>query len=155
MAYNIHTEFMNQYGEHLPEAFNANGTIDSTKVDFSTTKQLSGGKVSPVLASGAPGSGVAVTPMSSDGSWQSTDQTNAAAFTINAPSPAIGGSGSCTITLEIYNHTGGALGVITWDGAYEFNGLVWTNPADTKKRRVTFQWSGLKWVALSISGADY
>lgn len=96
-----------------------------------------------------------ITPNAALGIWQQIIVTNGTAFTINAPTNAPTASQTQELTIEVLNSSGGAMGVITWNAAFVFAGLVWANPANTKKRRVTFRWNGTNWIATSISSADY
>jgi len=96
-----------------------------------------------------------ITPDSTKGPWQKITATNGTAFTINAPIAPPDTFHTRELTIEVLNSSGGAMGAITWNSVFVFNGLTWTNPATTKTRRVTFRWNGTNWIATSISGADY
>jgi len=78
--------------------------------------------------------------------------TNTTAFTINAPSNPIDGQ---VITLIIANDSGGAMGAITWAGAFHMSS--WTNPANGNYRSVAFVndgGSGGNWKQISATGVD-
>lgn len=96
-----------------------------------------------------------ITPDASAGTWQTVTVTNGTAFTVNAPIVPPDQAHTQKLTIEVFNSSGGAMGAITWNSAFVFNGVTWANPANTKKRYVTFGWNGSKWVATSFSGADY
>lgn len=103
----------------------------------------------------APAYSASITPSAKAGDWQTVTVTNSTAFTINAPSNPPDSSHTQDLTIEIFNNSGGAMGAITWDAAFVFNGYSWTNPANGKKRAATFQWNGAKWVCVGVTGADY
>jgi len=105
-------------------------------------------KVAPTYSS-------SITPDSSAGSWQTISVTNATAFTINAPSNPPDSSHTRNLIIEVVNGSGGAMGAITWNGAFVFAGLTWTNPANTKKRFARFEWNGVNWICIAIAAADY
>jgi hypothetical protein len=56
------------------------------------------------------------------------------------------------ITYDIVN-SGGTMGVITWDTAFKLAG-TFTNPANTKRRTITFYYDGTNWVEVSRAAAD-
>lgn len=109
---------------------------------------LNGGKHTPTY-------GTSVDIYASAGEWSTLTVTDGVAFTINAPTNPPDSTHSQQITVEVYNNSGGAMGVITWNAAYVFNGFTWTNPASTKKRAAVFQWNGTTWICVSVTGADY
>ena len=80
--------------------------------------------------------------------------TDAVAFTIpnptNAPSIA---NTSPELIYDIYNNSGGAMGVITWGSAFKLAG-AFTNPADTMHRFISFRYDGTNWREASRSPAD-
>lgn len=96
-----------------------------------------------------------VTPDATAGTWQTVTVADATAFTIAAPLNTPGVSLSQVLVIEVYNNSGGVMGAITWNAAFAFAGLTWTNPANTKKRYARFEWNGTKWVCTSVSAADY
>jgi len=75
--------------------------------------------------------------------------TNGTAFTINAPLNPTNGR---VITVTISNASGGALGVITWNGVFKMPAFV--NPANGNSRSVTFHYNGTNWVQRYQSAAD-
>lgn len=76
--------------------------------------------------------------------------TNGTAFTISNPTNALTG---VRITYDIKNSSGGALGVITWGAAFLLAG-AFTNPANGKRRTITFCYDGTNWVEESRAAAD-
>jgi len=95
------------------------------------------------------------------GNWQTITATDGTAFTlaapINPPSSLNYHEKSLVqaLTVEVTNTSGGAMGVITWNGAFVFAGQTWTNPATSKSRFATFQWNGVNWICSAIAAADY
>ena len=79
--------------------------------------------------------------------------TSGAAFTINAPTNPRDGD---TLTYEIINSTGGSIGTITWPGGGGgfFMAGAFTNPANTKRRTITFQYDGAAFIEISRAAAD-
>ncbi len=90
-----------------------------------------------------------MTPDATSGTVFEITATNGTAFTINAPTK---GNLGQIITLTIKNGSGGALGAITWDGAYYKS--AWTNPANGQNRSVSFKFTGSAWVQISQTGVD-
>lgn len=45
------------------------------------------------------------------------------------------------------------MGAITWNAVYKLAG-AFTNPADTKRRTITFGYDGTNWVEQSRAAAD-
>lgn len=109
----------------------------------------------PVTIKSTPVYSASITPSAVLGGWQTITVTNTTAFTINAPTSAPTSVETQQITIEILNSSGGAMGAITWNAAYVFNGFIWANPANGKHRFATFQWNGANWICTSMSGADY
>lgn len=99
--------------------------------------------------------GASIAPDASAGRWQGCQVTNGNAFTVNAPLNPPGAKEHQDIVIEILNSSGGAMGVITWNAAFKFNGFVWANPANGFRRYAKFEWNGAVWVCTSMSGADY
>lgn len=65
---------------------------------------------------------------------QLIEVTNTSAFTIANPEQPREGA---TITLDIYNNSGGTMGTITWGDEYALDGTV-TNPADGDHLVISF-----------------
>jgi hypothetical protein len=103
----------------------------------------------------APTYSASITPDLINGNWQNIVVTNGSAFTINAPTNPPTSSTSATLTIEIFNNSGGAMGAITWNAAFVMPGGAFTNPATGTKRFIRFEWNGSKWVETSRAGADY
>lgn len=77
---------------------------------------------------------------------------NATAFAIQSPNPP--GQGALVVTFEIFNNSGGVMGTITWGARYKLAG-AFTNPADTKRRTITFHRnSNNDLIEISRSAAD-
>lgn len=76
--------------------------------------------------------------------------TDTSAFTINAPTNAKKGR---TITFDITNSSGGSLGTITWNAAFKLAG-AFTNPANGKRRTITFRHDGTSWIEVNRAAAD-
>lgn len=60
--------------------------------------------------------------------------TDGVAFTINAPTSGTAGQ---RITFRIRNTSGGAMGAVTWNGAYKLS--AWVSPATGFQRAITFE----------------
>lgn len=103
----------------------------------------------------APAYGTTVSIDASAGEWQTITVTNGTAFTISAPTNAPSSARTQTLAIEVLNSSGGAMGVITWNGAFIFATGAWTNPANTKRRYVAFRWNGSAWIAGALASADY
>lgn len=76
--------------------------------------------------------------------------TNATAMTINAPTNPILGE---DLTFDIINSSGGAMGAITWNAVFKLAG-AFTNPANTKRRTITFYYDGTSWIETTRAAAD-
>lgn len=57
------------------------------------------------------------------------------------------------ITFDIKNSTGGTLGAITWGNKYLLAGSF-TNPANSKRRTISFVWDGTNYVETNRAAAD-
>lgn len=76
--------------------------------------------------------------------------TDGSAFTIEAPgNPQTG----FVISYDILNSSGGSMGTITWDSVFKLAGSF-TNPANTKRRTITFYYNGTNWIELWRAEAD-
>lgn len=76
----------------------------------------------------------------------SISATNGTAFTINAPTGAVTGM---TMSVEIKNASGGALGAVTWNAVFKM--AAWTAPANTFARVITFYFDNINWREISRS----
>jgi hypothetical protein len=76
--------------------------------------------------------------------------TDGGPFTIANPSNAVK---SQTITYDILNSSSGAMGTVTWDTAFKLAG-TFANPANTKRRTITFYYDGTNWIEISRAGSD-
>lgn len=81
---------------------------------------------------------------------RSLNVTTTSAFTIGAPTNPFT---AATITYQITNASGAAMGTITWNAAFKLAG-TFTNPASTKVRTITFQFDGTNWIELHRAAAD-
>jgi hypothetical protein len=75
--------------------------------------------------------------------------TNGTAFTISTPTDGQEGQ---TLSLRIYNSSGGAMGTITWGSGYKMS--AWTNPASAYNRSITFNKQGGVWYEQSRTTVD-
>ena len=91
-----------------------------------------------------------ITPDASLGNNQAIVATNGTAFTINAPTSPILGQ---TLTLDIKNSSGGAMGAITWNAAFLLAG-AFVNPANGKRRTISFYYDNTNWVETNRAAAD-
>jgi len=103
----------------------------------------------------AQSGGGTITPDANAGTWQTITVADATAFTIAAATNPPFTSVTQRLTIEVFNNSGGAMGAVTWNAAYVFAGLAWTNPATGKRRYAEFEWNGTEWVCKAIAGADY
>jgi hypothetical protein len=90
-----------------------------------------------------------MTPDASLAEMQPIVATNGTAFTINAP---INGIDSQSLTIQISNTSGGALGVATWNAAYKM--AAWTQPATGFNRSITFRYNNTNWYEVYRSASD-
>lgn len=72
------------------------------------------------------------------------------AFTIAAPSNAKTGR---ALTFDILNSSGGSLGTVTWNAAFKLAG-AFTNPANGKRRTISFRYDGSNWIETHRAAAD-
>lgn len=77
--------------------------------------------------------------------------TNGTAFTIAAPANAKKGR---TITFDISNTSGGSLGTVTWNAVFKLDATGFANPANGKRKTITFRHDGSAWVQLGPTSAD-
>lgn len=96
-----------------------------------------------------------ITPNAARANWHTITATNGTAFTINAPTAPPASTQTESLTIEILNSSGGALGTITWNAVFVLVGGAFTNPANTKKRFITFWWNGSSWIEAYRASADY
>lgn len=89
------------------------------------------------------------------GPWWTIVVTNGTGFTLNAPTNPPGPGSTQQLTIEVLNSSGGAMGTITWNGAFVFPTGAWSNPANGKRRFARFEWNGSKWLCTSLASADY
>jgi len=91
-----------------------------------------------------------ITPDSSLGEFFTLGITNTSAFTINAPTNPIAGA---RMTIDLLNSSGGAHGTITWNAAFSMAGAL-AAIASTKRKTISFYYSGSNWIELNRAAAD-
>ncbi len=75
--------------------------------------------------------------------------TGATAVTVAAPYPFATTVGM-QITVEFYNSRGGAAGVLSWNGAFQFKGgAAVASPAAGQRVSATFTYNGVNWVEVA------
>lgn len=92
-----------------------------------------------------------ITPNFSIGNYFTITANNGSAFTINAPSAAVGNGQP--VTIRVINTSGGALGAVTWNAAYHLAG-AWASPATGFSRSITFMLDGGVYYEISRNAAD-
>jgi hypothetical protein len=121
------------YGPDTPYQYVV--SADFTQVDLSRIRQIKplGEERFEFTCSGA---GQTYTPDATQARYFRFDVTDNNAFTIGKAS-----NFHCDeeIIIDIYNHSGGAMGAITWNAGYKWSS-TWANPAYTKHRLVKFRW---------------
>ena len=90
-----------------------------------------------------------------NGEHHTITATNATNFTINAPTNPPSSAQAADLTIEVYNDTAAALGTITWNAAYEFNGFTYVSPGAGLRSFARFHWNGLHWICNSVSTVAY
>lgn len=91
-----------------------------------------------------------ISPDTSLGGFQKCTISDASAVTINAPLHATAGQ---ELVFDILNSSGSAMGTITWNAVFKLAGSF-TNPANGKRRTITFYYDGTNWVELCRAAAD-
>lgn len=91
-----------------------------------------------------------MTPDATTGLTKIITATNGTALTINNPANAFPGA---RLTFDIGNSSGGVMGVITWGSKFKLAG-AFINPADTKRRTISFYYDGTNWQEMSRAAAD-
>ena len=94
--------------------------------------------------------GSTVTPNTLAGGVQKIVVVDSNPFTIANPTSPTSGA---MLTLDIKNVSGGAMGTVTWGSAFLLAG-AFTNPADGKRRTITFYHDGANWVETGRAGSD-
>jgi hypothetical protein len=77
--------------------------------------------------------------------------TDNSAFTIANPTNAQVGE---KLTYEITNISGGAMGTITWGSNFSFRDNSFANPANGKRRTITFVYRGTNWAQVGAASGD-
>lgn len=109
--------------------------------------------IGPSLATPTYGASI---PINAAQEVQQIAATNGTAFTVQAPTRPRAGF----LSISILNSSGGALGALTWTGGaggFILTGGAWTQPANTLRRQITFQFDQPKnaWVEVARTAADY
>lgn len=108
-------------------------------------------RVAAIAPSFALTYGVTIATNSVSGEVQTINVTDGVGFTISNPTNPITGR---YLTYDILNSSGGAMGTITWGAAFKLVGGTFTNPANTKRRRITFWYNGTNWIEDRRSSGD-
>jgi hypothetical protein len=83
-----------------------------------------------------------ITPNARKGPIQKITATNGTAFTINAPtSPDLGRQ----LFFDFGNSSGGAMGAITWNAAFNLDGGTFVGPGNGARRMISFWYDGASW----------
>jgi len=85
----------------------------------------------------------------SEGDLFTITVTNNVAFTISAPTNPVT---SKRIVYTIRNTSGGAMGAITWNGAFKLG--AFTNPGNGNSRSIEFAYNGTNWIEISRASVD-
>lgn len=91
-----------------------------------------------------------ITPDSATGNYRKIIATDTVAFAINAPTHAKTGR---HLVFDIKNSSGGSMGAITWNAVFLLAG-AFSNPANGKRRTISFYYDGTNWVELNRAAAD-
>jgi hypothetical protein len=94
--------------------------------------------------------GTTITPDMAQANILGINVTNGTAFTIANPTH---GSTGQRLTFDILNSSGGAMGAITWGAMFKLAG-AFTNPANGKRRTISFYDNGANWVETNRAAAD-
>lgn len=99
-----------------------------------------------------PGGGAAVATDALRSEWMTLNVTDAVAFTISNPTNPTEGR---RLTYYITNSVGGAMGAITWGGAFRLAG-AFVNPANGQGRKISFRYheSNNTWTEDNRTPAD-
>lgn len=85
--------------------------------------------------------GTTVTPSATEGVYQKVVVTNGTGWTLAAPPSTLPGK---FLVLEIANGSGGAMGTVTFNAAYDLD-AAWSAPADEASVILTFACDGTTW----------
>ena len=77
--------------------------------------------------------------------------TNGTAFTISSPTNLVKGQ---SITYDILNSSGGAMGAVTWGATFKLDATGFVNPANTKRKTIRFYYDGTNLVQVGPTSAD-
>lgn len=122
---------------------NLDGTLVKLALTAGNYYDLTPGQVKSLTYS------TSITP-TANGDYFTVVANDGVAFAINAITNAVSGK---EYTFDVKNSSGGAMGAITWNAAYLLAG-AFTNPADTKRRTITFRYDGTNFVEKSRAAAD-
>jgi hypothetical protein len=137
---------------YLGRTFLVTNWAGTTQSVFFRCRRLFGGGYAwmPVNSTIAfPTYGTTVTADYSKGDIQRVTVTDTNAFTIAAVTNTDPGR----ITFDILNSSGGVMGTITWDASFHLAGSF-TNPANGKRRTITFASEGSNWFEVGRAAAD-
>ena len=98
----------------------------------------------------APTYSASITVDASVQSYVKITATDGSAFTINNPTNPKAGM---SLIFDVVNGSGTTLGTITWGTAFKSAGSF-TNPADAKRRTISFYFDSVAWVETSRAAAD-
>lgn len=141
-----------QAGESILKVRNINGTDVGALVKLIATGNTTGIDCDAGLAAGftTPAYGPSVATNAGQGNFHRVTVTNGTAFTIANPTNLQAGQ---TILYDVLNSSGGAMGVITWDTLFKLAG-AFTNPANTKRRTISFYYDGTSLIEVNRAAAD-
>lgn len=77
--------------------------------------------------------------------------TDGVGFLMDTPTAPVE---SAVIVFDILNSSGGAAGAINWNATSFKLAGAWTQPADTRRRTISFYYDGGYWIELSRAAAD-
>jgi hypothetical protein len=99
--------------------------------------------------------GTPMTPNFLLGQWFLVTVTNGTAMTFNAPTNPPSATQTSTLTIELLNSSGGAMGAITWNAAYTLTGGAFSGPTNGGRKFIQFQWNGTNWIEVARSANQY
>lgn len=94
--------------------------------------------------------GTTVATVANQGEFFTLSVANTTAFTISNPTNAVNGQ---IITYDIVNNSGGVMGAITWGANFRLAG-AFTNPANGKRRTISFYVNGGFFIEINRAAAD-
>lgn len=122
-----------------------------------TCTAITSGSATVFIGNRPPGAGTqtvpytaTMTPDPNQGKVFTIAPTDTNAMTIAAPAASLSGQ---EIVFDILNSSGGSMGTITWNALYKLAG-AFSNPANGKRRTITFVYNGSAWVEMCRAAAD-